>query len=181
MVLPAKMCTTELAVLHLTPEKHERFQNYATAFCAAKAVSPIFEKLASAMLIALTAVMLFACKHPVITEGLPLANAKFNGAKLIVMIAQVQGTLLVPPGFIAEDYKSQRVFFAIPKIGFTGIGIPGWNGYTTSLLHVSILQYEILLIAILQAVLWRKDDLGNKLIMRNSLGSSGSADNSFLP
>lgn len=169
-VSTAEICTTQMAVL--------RFQEYAPVFCTAKTMSPIFEKFASAMLIALTVVMLFACKHDVIKKGLPLANAKFNGAKLIVMMAQVQGTFLVPQSFISEDYDDQRVFFANPKIGFPGIGVPGWNGYVTSLLHVSILQYEILLIAILQVVLWRHDDLGDKLALRKR---GASLNKPFLP
>jgi len=134
---------------------------YLQVFCNVSTVKVVMDKLSSVMMIGLTLVMMIASKYDAIKNRLPQANMKFNGAKIIVMIAQIQGKLLVPQSFLSVDYAKPTVFGAIsnPKIHFEGVAIPGWNGYFTALLHCSLLQYEILFVATLQFLLWRQDPL----------------------
>jgi len=152
----AELCTADAM-------KKSGMLSYLMVFCKVSDAKPFVDKVSSAMMIVLTIIMTFACKTPAVSNRLPKANLKFNGAKIIVMLAQVQGKLLVPESFLSTDYAKNTVFGAIPKINFKGVTLPGWNGYITSLLHVSLLQYEILFVAIIQYILWRDEKLTNKL------------------
>jgi len=137
---------------------------YLTVFCDVSAVKVVVDQLSSAMMIALTVLIMIACKYGAVSQRLPQANMKFNGAKIIVMVAQIQGKLLVPQSFLSVEYAKPTVFGAISNsmFNFKGVAIPGWNGYFTALLHCSLLQYEILFVAILQYFLWRQDDFARR-------------------
>lgn len=139
------------------------FDYYRHVFCSVSSMKPKVDSVSSAMMILLTITMMFACKtQGAITRRLPGANMKFNGGKIIVMLAQIQGKLLVPGSFLSVDYEKATVFGAISQINFPGVTIHGWNGYITSLLHVSLLQYEILFVSILQYFIWRDEPLTNR-------------------
>merc|ERR1719277_2631162 len=91
--------------------------------------------------------MTLVSKVPEMNEVMPKCGLKFNAAKILVMIAQIQAKVLVPLPFASQEYsKYSNKIFEYLKL----------DGFHTSLIHVVLTQYELLLIIILQFFLWHQ-------------------------
>mmetsp|Transcript_8314 Transcript_8314/g.21072 ORF Transcript_8314/g.21072 Transcript_8314/m.21072 type:complete len:591 (-) Transcript_8314:179-1951(-) len=98
--------------------------------------------------------MYFICKLDIIQAELPNANMKFNGVRLLVVIAQVQEGVLVPhmsqsgeQVTLIEQFK-EKVPLPL-QLGYI-------SGYQGMLWHVSLLCVECLVMVLFQYVVWSK-------------------------
>eukprot|EP00928_Gymnodinium_smaydae_P088568 TRINITY_DN72638_c0_g1_i1.p1 TRINITY_DN72638_c0_g1~~TRINITY_DN72638_c0_g1_i1.p1 ORF type:complete len:759 (-),score=136.43 TRINITY_DN72638_c0_g1_i1:9-2285(-) len=114
-------------------------------FCRSSSLVMTIDKLASLAMMLCAYNMYFVCGLPAVEERLPKANLKFNGTRIIVMLAQIQGKLLIPEKTLHESFASQGNLLAL---------ILGADGYHTALFHVILTQYELLVIIVIHAMIW---------------------------